>query len=87
MMQEFTLTIERVELRTRDAWGLRPAWQTGERYSVYQNVIARDATGRTTYFDTPGVEMRVTLGGPVAVVTYDPANDWIQPRAGLREQD
>lgn len=75
--QQFIVNVESVEVKTRDAFGPRYAWQTGERYNVYLNIVGTDQHGKKVYINTPGIEMNVTSAGGVAVVTYYGSNDWV----------
>ncbi len=74
----YTITIDKVELKQGTPFGPRYSWETGEKYTLFLNVTAHDETGLMIYFNTPSIEMRVTAGGGVAIVTYDASNDWVQ---------
>lgn len=79
-----TTEIQIVEARvvTGPQFGPRYAWQTDEYYNVYLNVQGRTIDGDTIYFNSPGIEMHVTSGGPVAVVTFSESNAWIEAPQG-----
>jgi hypothetical protein len=77
--QAFEIVVESVKLEKRDKMGPRYAWQTGEQYEVYLNIVGRTIDGDLVYINTPGMDMTVTTGGGAAVVLYGAENDWILP--------
>jgi hypothetical protein len=82
--QTFDLTIEKIEVRTRKPFGIRPRWQTGEIDELYLHVTAYSAElDQTVYFDTPAIEQHIVSGPGMAVVTFsnksfaEKENDWL----------
>src|SRR5512138_49312 len=80
-MDTYELNVKAVELRDRKPFGPRYAWQTGECDEVYLNVTAQDNDGNTVWFSAGAIERTVTcpVGCPVAVVTYEKGNAWLEP--------